>query len=135
MNVTLLRDGQEVSAPDASPSGDQLWIPAGQIEPTTGWHLEPEGLCKDERCVPLPSQPPVLKDDAVEFAGFARYMGQQVIASEDKTVWAIGAEPIRQTDMPMFPAPDFALPDIDGNEHRLSDYRGKKVFLVTWSSW
>ena len=32
-------------------------------------------------------------------------------------------------------APDFSLPDLDGKEHRLSDYRGKKVFLTTWSSW
>ena len=27
------------------------------------------------------------------------------------------------------PAPDFALPDQQGNIHRLSDYRGKKVIL------
>ena len=33
------------------------------------------------------------------------------------------------------PAPDFALPDPSGRIHRLSDYRGKKVFLVTWASW
>ncbi|MBX9604973.1 MAG: redoxin domain-containing protein [Gammaproteobacteria bacterium] len=32
-------------------------------------------------------------------------------------------------------APDFTLPDIDGNLHSLSDYRGKRVFLTTWSSW
>ena len=31
--------------------------------------------------------------------------------------------------------PDFALPDINGQPHRLSDYRGKKVFLATWASW
>ena len=32
-------------------------------------------------------------------------------------------------------APDFALPDLDGAVHRLSDLRGKKVFLTTWASW
>ena len=32
-------------------------------------------------------------------------------------------------------APDFSLPDINGQPHRLSDYRGKKVFLATWASW
>ena len=32
-------------------------------------------------------------------------------------------------------APDFALPDISGVEHRLSDLRGQKVFLTTWASW
>ena len=33
------------------------------------------------------------------------------------------------------PAPDFALPDLDGRVHRLSDFRGRKVFLATWASW
>jgi peroxiredoxin len=32
-------------------------------------------------------------------------------------------------------APDFTLPDPAGRPHRLSDYRGKKVLLVTWASW
>jgi peroxiredoxin len=32
-------------------------------------------------------------------------------------------------------APDFTLPDIDGQLHSLSDFLGKKVFLVTWASW
>jgi len=31
------------------------------------------------------------------------------------------------------PAPDFELPDLDGNAHRLSDYRGKIVVVNFWS--
>jgi peroxiredoxin Q/BCP len=31
-------------------------------------------------------------------------------------------------------APDFTLPDLDGNLHSLSDYRGRKVVLLTWAS-
>jgi hypothetical protein len=27
------------------------------------------------------------------------------------------------------------LPDLDGKMHRLSDYRGQKVFLLAWASW
>lgn len=33
------------------------------------------------------------------------------------------------------PAPDFALTDLDGKEHKLSDYKGKKVLLVFWAIW
>lgn len=33
------------------------------------------------------------------------------------------------------PAPDFALPDLDGTLRRLSDYRGKVVLLNFWSTW
>ena len=32
-------------------------------------------------------------------------------------------------------APDFTLPDMSGKTHSLSDFRGKKVLLVTWASW
>ncbi len=31
------------------------------------------------------------------------------------------------------PAPDFELPDLNGNLHRLSDYRGKVVIINFWS--
>ncbi len=31
-------------------------------------------------------------------------------------------------------APDFALEDREGNVVRLSDFRGKKVLIVTWAS-
>ncbi len=33
------------------------------------------------------------------------------------------------------PAPDFALPDADGVEHRLSELRGAPVVINFWASW
>ena len=33
------------------------------------------------------------------------------------------------------PAPDFSLPDMAGKSQRLSDYRGKVVFLNFWATW
>lgn len=32
-------------------------------------------------------------------------------------------------------APDFSLPDLQGKKQRLSDYRGKVVFLNFWATW
>jgi hypothetical protein len=32
-------------------------------------------------------------------------------------------------------APDFQLPDLNGRPHSLVAHRGRKVFLVAWSSW
>jgi peroxiredoxin len=34
-----------------------------------------------------------------------------------------------------FPAPNFALNDLGGRTHRLSDFRGKVVFLNLWATW
>ena len=33
------------------------------------------------------------------------------------------------------PAPDFALTDLNDKSHRLSDFRGKVVFLNFWATW
>ncbi len=33
------------------------------------------------------------------------------------------------------PAPDFALKDIDGNDVKLSDYKGKVVIVDFWATW
>ncbi|MBN2592559.1 MAG: DUF4432 family protein [Sedimentisphaerales bacterium] len=33
------------------------------------------------------------------------------------------------------PAPDFTLSDIEGKEHKLSDYKGKDVLIVFWATW
>jgi peroxiredoxin len=34
-----------------------------------------------------------------------------------------------------YPAPDFLLPDLAGRQYRLSDFRGKVVFLNVWATW
>ncbi len=33
------------------------------------------------------------------------------------------------------PAPDFLLTDLDGNQHRLSDYRGQVLIINFWATW
>lgn len=33
------------------------------------------------------------------------------------------------------PAPDFVLVDMEGNKHRLSEYKGQGVFLNFWATW
>lgn len=32
-------------------------------------------------------------------------------------------------------SPDFTLKDIDGKEHKLSDYKGKDVMIIFWATW
>ncbi|MCM3665340.1 thiol-disulfide oxidoreductase ResA [Mesobacillus subterraneus] len=33
------------------------------------------------------------------------------------------------------PAPDFVLVDMEGNKHRLSEYKGQGVFVNFWATW
>lgn len=46
-----------------------------------------------------------------------------------------GASESAPSDPDAVPAPDFTLVDQYGNEHTLSDYKGKTVFLNFWATW
>lgn len=41
----------------------------------------------------------------------------------------------RTPPLARFPAPDFALRDLDGRTRRLSDWQGKIIFLNLWATW
>ena len=53
---------------------------------------------------------------------------------------SLGAEPdfaaleVQRYDPPK-PAPDFELPDLNGQRVRLADFRGKIVLLYFWATW
>ena len=120
--------------------GDGLWIRTDQMAAATGWELKPEGACLGELCVPL------LDDEKAEWVGehdgvewmrvdaLADKVGQKHVRDGD--VWSIGTVPqVRQSTLESGFAPDFEVTDRDGHTMRLSDFRGKKVLLVTWASW
>src|SRR6185312_1297707 len=113
---------------------DGLLLAAADAEKVTGWTLKPEGMCRDERCMPMPSS--AASDGKVDVAAFWQKIGGPVIASDDRDVWALGAPADeRNAALEGLEAPDFTLPDIDGMPRTLSQLRGKKVFLATWASW
>jgi AhpC/TSA family len=127
----------EVAA--ASAQGDNLWLPFDEVHRTTGWELKPEGVCKGEVCVPIPPHRRdefVGADKSFNLANFARHLGQAVVHEDAHAVWFFGeASEARRNHLMTLEAPDFTLPDIDGKRHSLSDYRGKKVLLLSWASW
>jgi hypothetical protein len=113
---------------------DGLWMSAADAEKVTGWTLKPEGMCRDERCVPLPAA--AVKGSDVDVEAFWQRLGGPVIASQDGDAWALGAPADeRNAALEGLQAPDFTLPDVDGKPRTLSELRGKKVFLATWASW
>jgi hypothetical protein len=113
---------------------DGLRMAAADAEKVTGWALKPEGMCRAELCVPMPSS--AVAGDEVDVAAFWMKLGGPAISSERRDVWALGAPADeRNADLEGLQAPDFTLPDVDGTPRTLSQLRGKKVFLATWASW
>lgn len=43
-----------------------------------------------------------------------------------------GGQPALEVGLP---APEFALPDLEGNQRSLSDYRGRVILLNIWATW
>ena len=113
---------------------DGLWMNAADAGKVTGWTLKPEGMCRDERCVPLPAA--AVKGSDVDVEAFWQSLGGPVIASQAGDAWVLGAPAEeRNAALEGLQAPDFTLPDVDGKPRTLSELRGKKVFLATWASW
>jgi hypothetical protein len=122
----------------ARAAGDSLWLDRNTIGQALDWHWKPEGLCRADICVPIPpgNADKMIDGDRLDVAALWRHIGQPVARDDDSTTWVFGtgAQQRAQT-LSTLQAPDFELPDADGKLHRLSDYRGKKVLLVTWASW
>jgi hypothetical protein len=136
--VTILTESGEHAVASAQASGEALWCPTREAQAATGWEAKPEGLCKGPVCVPLPAgRERELVDGArINLAALWRQLDQPIVHSDRGDVWVLaeGAR-TRASALASLEAPDFALPDVAGRVHRLSDHRGKKVLLVTWASW
>jgi hypothetical protein len=136
--VTVVTESGEWTVPAGEASGDALWLPAREAQSATGWVAKPEGLCKGDVCVPLPRgrENEFVSGSRVNIARLWNHLGQPIVKSDRGHVWVLGESArARAAALASLEAPDFALPDPSGRLHSLSDYRGKKVFLVTWASW
>ncbi len=134
MDTTIIVDDVPATVRVSDDPAGGLWLSAGDAQRISGWEVTPEGACQGARCVPLPER--VVRGGTVDLAGLARHLGQPVVTDARHGVWVIGEAADDLSDrMLSLEAPDFTLPDPDGRLHSLSDYRGRKVFLVTWASW
>jgi len=104
---------------------DSLEIDPGQFLQATGWEMKPEGACRGDVCVPL---------DDRSLTEVARRLGMALVHEPAHGLWSLGpaVEPILLAGGQ---APDFALPDLVGEVHRLSDQRGWKVLILAWAPW
>jgi AhpC/TSA family len=140
--ATVLYQDRESEAKRAEPHGDELWLTLSELTAVSGWELKPEGVCKEEICVPVPDarRSALIRNGAsgtlFNLAEFARLIEQPFATDEGNAVWYFGPAAWEWKDrLTSRQAPDFSLPDIAGHVHTLSELRGKKVFLLFWASW
>ena len=115
---------------------ERVLVDGGVLEAALGWSLKPEGLCRDNVCVPVRDRGALLEGDSVDLAAAARLLGRPVVVDAAAGVAAIALEAEqRRRAVESLEAPDFTLNDLDGRPHSLSEWRGKKKLLVAFASW
>ena len=140
--VTVLFDDRVVEVERTLPDADDLWVMPADLPRVNGFELKPEGACLDELCVPVRQD----RDSELfvsragqgwfNVTGLARRLQQAYAVDHDHRVWSLGQIPVTRTRfLNAAVAPDFELPNREGELVRLSDFRGKKVLVVTWASW
>ncbi len=141
-DAVVLYNERVVALEETLPDATDLWVTPEDLTRINDFELKPEGACLAELCIP------VLQDrDSDMFVtragqgwfnmtGLADKLQQAWAVDYADGIWSFGVMPLdRQAFFRGGMAPDFELPDREGNVVRLSDFRGKKVLLLTWASW
>ena len=113
-----------------------LGVSAKSFSHATGWTLKAEGLCKDEVCVPVRDTATMSDGASIDVAEFARVTDRKTVIDAARNVVALGEQAsARAESMATLDAPNFTLPDINGNLVSLSDFAHRKKLKLAWSSW
>jgi hypothetical protein len=107
-------------------------ITRAAFEAGTGWRLEAAGACRGEFCVPLRAGADAA-DGLVDVAAIAGQMGLPIVTEDEVGVSVLGPWSGSGHALVSAEAPDLVLPDLDGNEFRLSSLRGQKVLILSWA--
>jgi hypothetical protein len=105
---------------------DRLDEPPAELERRTGWTIKPEGACRGEVCVPLPSP--------FDTAELAKRLRMALVSDEQRGLWALGPESGGHA-LSSAELPDIVLPDRNGRDFALRSLRGTKMIMVAWASW
>ena len=109
----------------------ELVIDEDEFHKRTGWELKPEGLCRADRCVPMPDH----DGGALDARYVAERLGAPLLHDEDVGVWALGPA-TGGGALDSAELPEIVLPDIrTGEPFDLRTLRGQRALLIAWASW
>jgi hypothetical protein len=140
-HATIIYDDHATEISTANKDAGQLWVTTDDLKRATGFELKPQGVCRNELCFPVPKsrrQEFVRKSTGKTWfnvVAFALLVHQPVVHDEALATWYFGLRSDQRQGLSSLEAPDFTLPDMSGKLHSLSEFRGKKVLLLTWASW
>jgi hypothetical protein len=128
--------GEDIRTVDATIADDRVLVAPEMLPDAMDWILKPEGLCRDDTCVPVRDQSTLVVDGYLDVAAVADALGRPSVVDTDAAMVAVGLDAEqRRTALQALVAPPFKLPDLDGNLHELSEWQGQKRLLHAFASW
>jgi peroxiredoxin len=135
-NVTWIDAEHGARDVSARIEGDRVLADPASLEAATGWTLKPEGLCRESVCVPVRDREALVVDGAIDVAAFASALQRPIVIDAAEAIVSIGDRAAdRIAAMESLEAPDFELPDLEGETFRYSSIGKRKKLVVTWASW
>ena len=122
--TTVISQNKVLKTDEARVHGDDLWLSNAPLERVMG--------TAQAQSIESTYQ----RDGQTNVSALWQASNRTVVCDQSKQAWVLGASAAERSDALLsLQAPDFTLADPQGNPHSLSDYRGRKVFLTSWSSW
>ena len=136
--ATVLYDDKAVALDaigrDPEQVKDELWIRTRDLPRINQFEVKPQGACRADLCIPISKD--MRHGEYFNLSAFAKKIGQPVVADTEARVWSFGEiQALRGTFLQNRIAPDFVVPDRAGRPVHLSQFRGKKLLVMTWASW
>jgi hypothetical protein len=130
--ATVLYSDRAVSLEKTRTDAKDLWVRSADLPRINEFELKPQGACRADICIPVAKT--LRNGEWFNLTGFAAKIGEIVV--NDSGVWSLSEIPaLRGAFYNTRIAPDFSVPDRKRRITHLSDFRGKKVLVITWASW
>ncbi len=138
--TTVIYQDKQLEVQGSSTAGE-LWLSLADLERVGGWELKEEGICKESICIQMPADESRLLrttsgSEQFNLAAFAKEIEQPAVYDGATDTWYFGPPSWEwRSRLTSVIAPDFELPDWNGKLHRLSEWKGRKIFLLAWATW
>lgn len=138
--TTVIYQDRFLSVPATSKEGE-LWLSLTDLQRVGGWELKEEGICKETICIQMPAdESRILRtvggSEQFNLAAFAKEIEEPTAYDSTTDTWYFGPPSWEwRGRLTNVIAPDFELPDWDEKLHRLSEWKGRKLFLLAWATW
>ena len=96
----LIEDG-ETHEVEASLADGAIRVAPAALQAALGWELKPEGLCRGETCVPVPSagRETLVDDAGIDLEAFTELLGLPLALDTEEAIACIGRSALQQASV------------------------------------